>query len=237
MTDSADLQKIPLSTSLDQTLHTIAHDVRAPIRNILTFAKFLEMDNPTLSSDSKDHLLEINHAAKSLEILLQGLLAVGKNWLSVPVFAKADLQDILEKAIDRDHLTEAGIILTIQPNLPQLICDAAQIQTLFEILIANAIKFRSQDSPEITIGSTTIDCEPAFFVQDNGLGIPPKNQHEVGTLFRQFHPKEQYPGKGVGLCMAKDIINRHNGNLYLKSTLGEGSAFYVTLPQTQEPVR
>ena len=237
MTSDALPYPIALKTSttpqaFEKTLHTIAHDIRSPIRNILTFSTFLDKDNPSLSSDSKDHILEIQKAAKSLETLLQGLLQVGHNWTTPPHFQLASLQEIVSTAMNNETLTNSDI--SIQADLPNLICDAEKISTLFKILISNAIKFRAQDKPSIQIGSTTIDQETAFFVRDNGIGIPEKNHLEIGTLFRQLHPKSQYTGHGVGLYIAKQIITVHRGKMYLQSTPGEGTTIYFTIPQEQE---
>jgi light-regulated signal transduction histidine kinase (bacteriophytochrome) len=98
---------------------------------------------------------------------------------------------------------------------------------LFQNLIGNAIKYRTEKTPCIQISATNDDNHWLFSIKDNGLGIDPKQSDNVFKIFRRLHSNEEY--EGTGLAITKRIIERHECNIWVESKLGKGSTFYFTL--------
>ncbi len=98
-------------------------------------------------------------------------------------------------------------------------------------MIGNAIKFKSTNRPKINISVKEEDNQWLFAVQDNGIGIDPKHSDRIFEVFKRLHKKRDYPGTGIGLAICKKIIERHGGQIWVKSELGKGSIFYFTIPK------
>jgi light-regulated signal transduction histidine kinase (bacteriophytochrome) len=137
----------------------------------------------------------------------------------------------------------AGALATIQPAmdrseavvthdpLPEVYGDPSQICYIFSSLIENSIKFRSQSRPEIHVTAIPDENDWLFSVCDNGIGIDPRHVERVFGVFKRIH-SEEYPGAGMGLAIAKRIIESHGGRIWVESHLGQGATFFFTLPNT-----
>jgi light-regulated signal transduction histidine kinase (bacteriophytochrome) len=103
---------------------------------------------------------------------------------------------------------------------------------LFQNLVGNAIKFRSKERPpQIHIGMTDAGDFWQFSVQDNGIGIEPQYYERVFQVFQRLHTRREYQGTGIGLAICKKIIERHGGQIWVESQVGQGSTFYFTFPK------
>ena len=137
----------------------------------------------------------------------------------------------------------AGALATIQQtmdrneavvthdSLPEVYGDPSQICCIFASLIENSIKFRSQCRPEIHVTAIPAENEWLFSVCDNGIGIDPRHSERIFGVFKRIH-NETYPGAGMGLAIAKRIIESHGGRIWVESHLGQGATFFFTLPNT-----
>jgi light-regulated signal transduction histidine kinase (bacteriophytochrome) len=130
-------------------------------------------------------------------------------------------------------IDESGARITHE-SLPVVEADATQLVQLFQNLIANAIKFRSELPPEILITAERQDLFWVFCVRDNGIGLDPEFADRIFTIFQRLHSRKDYPGTGIGLAICKRIVERHGGSIWVKSAPGEGSAFCFSLPASTE---
>jgi light-regulated signal transduction histidine kinase (bacteriophytochrome) len=125
-------------------------------------------------------------------------------------------------------VTETDAEIT-QGNLPVVRADEVQLTQIFQNLIGNAIKYRSQEKPRIHIEAVEEDGEWRFCVSDNGIGIDPQYKDRIFGIFKRLHGRE-LPGTGMGLAICKRILERHGGRIWVESQPGQGSTFYFTLP-------
>jgi light-regulated signal transduction histidine kinase (bacteriophytochrome) len=139
----------------------------------------------------------------------------------------------------------AGALATIQPAmdgseavvtrdaLPEVYGDPSQICYIFASLIENSIKFRSQCRPEIHVTAIPDENGWLFSVCDNGIGIDPRHVERIFGVFKRIH-NEAYPGAGMGLAIAKRIVESHGGSIWVESHLGQGATFFFTLPNATD---
>jgi light-regulated signal transduction histidine kinase (bacteriophytochrome) len=126
-------------------------------------------------------------------------------------------------------VTESGAVVT-HDLLPVVDCDGAQIMQLFQNLIGNSIKFRDSDPPRVHVAVERTPSEWVFSVKDNGIGIDPQYADRVFEVFQRLHARSEYPGSGIGLAIAKKIVERHRGRIWVESQPHQGATFFFTLP-------
>ncbi|MEQ8536914.1 MAG: ATP-binding protein [Coleofasciculus sp. D1-CHI-01] len=114
--------------------------------------------------------------------------------------------------------------------LPTVIADQTQLTQLFQNLIGNAIKFRSETPPNVHISAQNQGNEWTFVVRDNGIGMESEYLERIFTIFQRLHSRRDYPGTGIGLAICKKIVERHGGRIWVNSELGIGTTFYFTIP-------
>ena len=115
--------------------------------------------------------------------------------------------------------------------LPIVHGSKTQIMQLFQNLVGNAIKYKSDQPPVIKISCKELDEYIEFSVADNGIGIDERFFNKIFIIFQRLHNREQYSGTGIGLAICKKIVDRHGGRIWLTSSPGKGSTFYFTLPK------
>jgi chemotaxis family two-component system sensor kinase Cph1 len=118
--------------------------------------------------------------------------------------------------------------------LPIVKSDPTPLTELFQNLISNALKFHSDQPPQIHVSAQRHGAEWVFSVRDNGIGIDPKQATRIFDVFQRLHTREEYPGNGIGLAICKRIVERHGGRIWVESQPGQGATFYFTLPAGEE---
>lgn len=117
-------------------------------------------------------------------------------------------------------------------DLPAVKADGTQVGQLFQNLIGNALKFTVPGRPAVVQVSAERDGQMIRFrVQDNGIGIAPEYFGRIFTIFQRLHHRDEYEGSGIGLSIARRIVERHGGTIWLESTPGQGTTFLFTLPE------
>jgi light-regulated signal transduction histidine kinase (bacteriophytochrome) len=130
-------------------------------------------------------------------------------------------------------IAESQAVVTHDP-LPTVIGDEIQLIQLFQNLIGNAIKFCQDKPPRVHISTEQKQKEWVFEVRDNGIGMESEFFERIFTLFQRLHSRTEYPGTGIGLAVCKKIVERHGGQIWVESTLGEGTTFYFSIPQKRQ---
>ena len=216
---------------LEQFAYVASHDLQEPLRMIASYIKLLEKRyKDKLDKDAQDFIFYTIDGTRRMQELIEGLLAYSRVGTKARPLKPTDCEDVLKQSLINLEVTikESGAKITHEP-LPTLMADDLQLAQLFQNLIGNAIKFRSKEPPRIHISAQKKENEWLFCVRDNGLGIDKQYYERIFGMLQRLHPKDEYPGAGIGLAISKRIVHRHNGRIWLESEPGKGSIFYFTI--------
>jgi light-regulated signal transduction histidine kinase (bacteriophytochrome) len=144
----------------------------------------------------------------------------------VPVSVSAVLRSVLD--LLADPIRNAGAVIEVGA-LPDVLGDDGQLRQLFQNLIGNALKFRGDAAPRIAIAAVLLGEHWVFSVKDNGIGIEMQYADRIFEMFQRLHERGKYEGSGIGLAIAKRIVERHGGRIWMQSRLGETTTFSFTL--------
>jgi hypothetical protein len=218
---------------LEQFAYVASHDLQEPLRAVGGYVKLLQHRFPEkLDAKAHQYVAGAADGAERMQRLIADLLAFSRVGTRGGAFAPADLNALLRDALNnlQTSITEAGAKVTSDP-LPSLTVDATQIGQLFQNLIGNAIKFRSERAPEIHVGACQEKEHWLFWVRDNGIGIEPQYAGRIFQIFQRLHSRKHYPGTGIGLAICKKIVERHGGEIRVESEPVQGSTFYFSIPE------
>lgn len=218
---------------LEQFAYAISHDLRAPLGHILMYSQLLEQELGTgLSETARSYVDVIVQGVKRTRALLDGLLEysrIGSREVpSHPIASGEILSGVLEDLSTEIEALEARIEVGV---LPPVVIDPTQLRQLFQNLLTNALKFRSDEPPHVRISAEEDGPMWRFAVQDNGIGIAPEHQQRVFGMFQRLHTREGPPGDGLGLALCQKIVTRCGGRIWIESEPPGGSTFWFTLPR------
>jgi len=219
---------------LQQFAYVASHDLKEPLRMINSYTKLLEKRYNHLYDDSgKEFMFFVTDAAKRMNVLLDDLLNYSRVGKSGSMDNLIDVNDVL--LIIRSNLSkrleeENGQIKINKNNIPTILSNHTQMVQLFQNIICNALKFRGERNPVVTIDCKLKEGKHIFSIQDNGIGIAPEHQDRVFEMFKRLHTREEYDGTGIGLSTCKKIVQKHEGEIWLESEYGVGTTFYFSIP-------
>jgi PAS domain S-box-containing protein len=217
---------------LEQFAYVASHDLQEPLRAVDGYMKLLQRRFPNLlNAEMQEYINGAVDGAERMQRLITDLLAFSRVGTRSVAFAPADLNALLSDVLDNLQvtITESGVQVSSDP-LPSLPVDATQFVLVFQNLIGNAIKFRSQQTPKIHVGARKERERWLFWVQDNGIGIESEYFERIFQIFQRLHSRKHYPGTGIGLAICKKIVERHGGGIWVESQPGQGSTFYISMP-------
>ncbi|MFA7256764.1 MAG: ATP-binding protein [Kiritimatiellales bacterium] len=221
---------------LEQFAYIASHDLQEPLRMIANYMQLIERRyKDKLDEDARDFINYAVDGAVRMQQLIDSLLEYSRLQTRKRPFEPVDLNQVLQRVL-RDlegRILEAGVQVTADP-LPHVIGDALQLGLVFQNLISNALKFRSEKSPEVHIAAEEFSKHWKVTVSDNGIGIEPEHQERIFNIFHRLHSRMDYPGTGIGLAICRRIIERHGGETGVESVLKKGSTFWFTLPKKGE---
>lgn len=233
-TSMADLERS--NKELEQFAYVASHDLQEPLRMVSSYMQLLSRRyQGKLDSDADEFIGFAVEGANRMKVLINDLLAFSRVGTRGKEFAPVALDEIFDQALRNLELAveDGGVAVTHDP-LPTVLADDGQMLQLFQNLIGNAIKFRDGPSPKVHVGVRRQDGRWLLFVRDNGIGLDPQFSERIFVIFQRLHSREEYQGTGIGLAIARKIVERHGGRIWVESQPGKGATFYFTLTPVDE---
>ena len=220
------------NADLEQFAYVASHDLQEPLRMVANFTELLaKRYRGRLDADADEYIGYVVDGVSRMHQLISDLLTYSRvgtrgNPL-IPVSCSLVVDRVLQDLTVA--VSEASAVVT-HDALPTVIGDETQLGQLFQNLIGNALKFRGAKPPRVDVSAMPNGTEWTFTVSDNGIGIAPEHAERIFLIFQRLHTRAEYPGTGIGLAVAKKIVERHGGRIWVESRPGEGSRFSFTLP-------
>jgi PAS domain S-box-containing protein len=223
---------ISSNLELENFAYVASHDLREPLRSIIGFSQLLQQKlGKTDNADVLEYLRFITESAQQMNRLINDLLQY--SLVNTEHTAKnIRTSFVIEKTILnlRELIHQTKAIINVGDLPDTIIGYEPKISQVFQNLIQNAIKFhRPNIAPIVTISSSETPTHWHFRVADNGIGISPEYFDKIFLLFRRLHNRKEFSGSGLGLAICKKIIDQHNGQIWVESTIGQGTTFHFTI--------
>jgi signal transduction histidine kinase len=227
---TADLQMA--NEEMEAFAYSVSHDLRAPLRAINGFTSILNDQYAEKMEDEERKYLDLILAnSHRMNSLIEDMLLLSKIGRRDLIFEEIDLTVLVEELYA--NIIETGMEGKIDfsaMDCPIVRADKNLIGILLTNLLSNSIKFsKSQDLPKIEFGCLKEDGKDVCFLRDNGIGFDMKYADKIFNPFQRFHSQEEYEGTGIGLAIAKRIVQRHNGRIWVESELNRGTTIYFFL--------
>ncbi len=239
-----ELRAIELARSnadLEQFAYVASHDLQEPLRKVASFCQLLEQRYAGQLDERADQYIAFAvDGATRMQRLINDLLAFSRVGRTSEGRVSVELAATVAKAwseLDaRVQQAEARLEVDLAPGSECVIADPSLLHLLFTNLLGNAVKYRQPDvAPVVRV--TTVAEEPNVRVQvaDNGIGIPDEYAEKVFVIFQRLHGREEYEGTGIGLALAKKIVEFHGGAIAIDASPLGGTCISFTLPRQESP--
>jgi PAS domain S-box-containing protein len=221
---------------LQQFAYVASHDLQEPLRGAIAFAEMLHDEySDRLDETAQEYLKFVIDSCLRMRQLIRDLLTYSRVETRGQNLTVVDCNQVLAIVLENLHIAIRDSRATIQADpLPNIWADAMQITQLFQNLIGNALKFRGNQDPIVTITAQLQNQQWHFQVRDNGIGISPEYVDRIFNIFQRLHSREEYEGTGIGLAICRKIVERHGGTIGVTSEIGQGAEFWFTLPDLPE---
>jgi signal transduction histidine kinase len=225
---------------LERFAFVASHDLQEPLRMITTYVQLLVRTYPgRFAGEAEQFLRNIVDGAARMRTLLGDLLAYSEigadsEGATRPVDLNAVIDTVRQNL--KVSIEEAGAVVT-SDALPLVSGYESHFVQLFQNLVGNAIKYRSEAPPRVHVSFERVDNWLRFAIADNGMGIDPQYHGKIFGIFKRLHGKK-IPGTGIGLAICQRVVERYGGRIWVESQVGHGATFSFTLPDvTNETVR
>jgi signal transduction histidine kinase len=221
------------NNELERFAYIASHDLKSPLRNIISFLNLIERklantDDPEI----KEYFKFATDNAKQMHTLIQDVLEfsqIDNNQENTKdnVDFNASMLQVVHNLRETIEQKQATVIVN---ELPNLFINQVHIIQLFQNLIGNGLKYNESVNPEVCIEHTNENGKHIFSIKDNGIGIPKEFHIQIFEMFKRLHTKDKYKGTGIGLAVCQKIVNNLGGKIWLDSSVGEGTTFYISIP-------
>jgi len=217
---------------LEQYAYVASHDLQEPLRMVASYAELLgRRYEGELDARADKMIGYLVDGAKRMQELINDLLALSRVGTRGKPPRPTDCNETMKHVLKilRRSIKEADAEVTCG-DLPWVMADPLQLQQVFQNLLSNALKFRGEASPKIQVSARQDGDWWTLSVSDNGIGVAPRFQERIFTIFQRLHEQGMYEGSGIGLALVKKIVERHEGEVSVTSDEGQGSTFTFTMP-------
>jgi signal transduction histidine kinase len=223
------------NAELQQFAYIASHDLQEPLRAVAGFLTLISRKYKGHFDEQSDQWIEFAvDGARRMQMLIDDILNLSRVDTRGEPMKPVESSEILK-------MVESNLAVAIAESnanietlaLPKVNGDSNQLLQLFQNLLANGIKFRSELSPVLRVSAIQDAVNPnmyQFAVQDNGIGFDMEHAERIFMVFQRLQTRSKYPGTGIGLAICKKIVERHGGKIWVESAPGSGSTFFFTLP-------
>jgi two-component system phosphate regulon sensor histidine kinase PhoR len=215
-------------------IHTVSHDLRSPLTAVMGYIELLERVGP-LTDQQKEFTHRVLASVQNITALVNDLLDLGrieagfdsgKDTVSLHGVLNYTLDTLASQINEKNQIVETDVSL----NLPPVGGNPIRLRQMFDNLLSNAIKY-TPPSGKIYVGMHEEDGQIILEIRDTGVGIPlPDQPHVFEKFYRASNAPKGTPGSGLGLAIVKSIVDSHSGRIWVESTAGKGTTFFVVLP-------
>ena len=238
-------QLLEANKQLEQFASIASHDLKEPLRKIITFADLVLNDTQNkLSEQGEKNFSKVIESARRMSRMIEDILSFSF-LVQKQEFQTISLQTVLDETLELldQSIKEKDAIIS-SDNLPEIKVIPSQMRQLFQNLISNSLKFSRKDvQPNLSITHKFINGKQMMqhgiksevdYLQirfeDNGIGFDQKDREKIFELFKRLHPRNEYSGTGIGLAIVKKIVENHDGFISAESSRQKGAGFTILLP-------
>ncbi|SHJ12111.1 His Kinase A (phospho-acceptor) domain-containing protein [Hymenobacter daecheongensis DSM 21074] len=215
---------------LDQFAYVASHDLKAPLRGVMTIVKWIDDElSAEISPQLRQYLDMMKGRLARLEDLINGLLAYARIGRTGQKIEQVDVQQLVSEVTEM--VVPAAFQVTIADPLPTLLTDRLSLQQVFTNLFSNAVKYHHLGTGTITVRCHEGKKDYEFTVADDGPGIAPEYHEKIFLMFQTLRDRHTAESTGIGLSIVKKIIDEQKGSMRVNSAVGQGAAFIFTWPK------
>lgn len=226
-----------INKELESFSYSVSHDLRAPLRAISGFSTvLLKSIEGKLNEQEKRYFNIIMDNAVQMGTLIDDLLAfsrLGRTGLNMISFDMVQLVNNVYQEIIQSFSEEEKAQIDLQvKDMPEACADRKMFKQVVSNLLGNAIKYsKPKDKIHIEAGGEINEDKVVYYIKDNGVGFDMAYAHKLFGIFQRLHSNDEFEGTGIGLALVQRIIDKHEGEVWAESTIGEGSIFYYSIPK------
>jgi len=215
------------NAQLNEYAHMVSHDLKSPLRSIHSLITFIREDNDVVFNTKTDNYFTlIQEKVEKMDHLIQGILTYSKIETVEVIKEKIDLNDLV------NHITSilyipSHVKVIIDNELPVIKADRFRIQQLFQNIISNSINYNDKPNGIVTLSFEDFSSYYVFSIQDNGIGIPKRNQKKIFQMFQSYNTNQK--STGIGLSIVKRIVDNLSEKIWLESEENVGTKFFFTI--------
>lgn len=230
-----------LRAEMQNFAHTVSHDLRAPLRHIVSYAQLVQEDaGPQLSSEVQGFLHTMSDSAKHLGVMLDGLLELSRVGTASVQLTAVPLQTLVHEVVQevvqevaRQIAPARTIDWRIAAALPSVLADASMLRQTLHQVLGNAVKFTAPKDRAVIDISAQVDAvaqRVTLCIQDNGVGFNPAMAQKFFQPFQRLHSTKQFAGLGMGLALVRKQMQRMGGEVFAVAQMDGGCALRLVLP-------
>lgn len=221
---------------LDEFAHAISHDLKAPLRSVANYARWIEEDiGDVLTGEARGHMDLLRAQVERMRTMINGVLDYARSGRARTQPEAVNVRELVDEVIALLD-PPRSVHIAISDALPVLVTERAPLRQVFLNLIGNAIKHSRRDDARVEVGVWDAGNAYDFHVRDNGPGVPARAQEKIWALFHTLAPREAgasepTEGTGVGLAIVRKLVEVHGGRAWVDSTAGDGATFHFLWPK------